>query len=295
MFGVNRTRPDWASAKRDWPNAEKSRFVRSGAINWHVQIDGPEDAPALLLIHGTGSASHSFREMLPLLAKSFRVIVPDLPGHGFTDARSDEALSLPGMAKALGDLCTALEIEPCFGVGHSAGTAVLIQMALEEQASFDLIIGINSALTPIEGNAVLSPLAKLFFANPMIPKLVAWRAASSDMVQSLIARTGSTLDQIGGRCYQTLVRNPAHVAGALGMMASWDLIPMRRRFSELAVPMTFIVADDDPMVPPKDSHDAVARIDAAELVIIKTGGHLLHEVEPDRIARLILEICSRKT
>lgn len=295
MFGVNRTRPDWTSAQRDWPNASASRFVRSGAINWHVQSDGPEDAPVLLLIHGTGAASHSFREVLPLLAQSFRVVAPDLPGHGFTDARSDEALSLPGMAKALGALCAAMEIEPQFGAGHSAGTAVLIQMALTQHAAFDRIIGINSALTPIEGNAVLSPLAKLFFANPMIPKLVAWRAASGDMVESLLKRTGSTLDAEGVRFYRTLVRNPAHVAGALGMMANWDLNPMRNRFPDLAVPMTFIVADDDPMVPPTDSRDAVARIDAAELISIETGGHLLHEVQPERIAEIIRETCSRKT
>jgi len=294
MFGVNRTRPDWTAARADWPNADKSRFVRSGAIEWHVQIDGPEDAPVLLLIHGTGASSHSFRDVLPILASSFRVIAPDLPGHGFTDARSDDSLSLPGMARSLRDLCTALGVEPRFGVGHSAGTAVLIQMTLAEHAPFDRIVGINSALTPIEGNAVLSPLAKLFFANPMIPRLVSWRAASSDMVESLIARTGSTLDPAGGRCYQTLVRNPAHVAGALGMMASWDLEPMRRRFSELDVPVTFIVAEDDPMVPPKDSYDAAARIAAAELVCVEAGGHLLHEVEPDRIARLVTEICLRK-
>ena len=294
VFGINRTRPDWKAARHHWPHSEKSRFVRSGPINWHVQMDGPPDAPTLLLVHGTGASAHSFRDMLPLLAQSFRVVVPDLPGHGFTDARSDEVLSLPGMAKALAGLCDTLEVTPRFAVGHSAGTAVLIQMVLAQDTPCERIIGINSALRPIEGNAVLSPLAKLFFANPMIPRLVSWRAGSGDMVGSLLARTGSTLDERGVRCYRTLVQNPAHVAGALGMMANWDLDPMRRRFGELALPMTFITAGDDPMVPPEDSREAAGQIENAELVNIRTGGHLLHEVAPEKVAEVILERCSRK-
>ena len=295
MFGLNRTRPDWNTAGRDWPNRDKSQFVRSGAVQWHVQIAGPEDAPAILLVHGTGAASHSFRDLLPLLAESYRVILPDLPGHGFTETRSNNTLSLPGMAKALGELCTTLKINPSYGVGHSAGAAVLIQMALNQHASFERIVGVNSALKPIAGNAILSPLAKVFFANPLIPKIFSWRAATGDTIKSLLARTGSPLDQEGLRHYETLTRNPAHVAGALGMMASWDLNPLRDRLPGLTVPVSFLVAEDDPMVSPSDSRDAAALINTAEVVPFGAGGHLLHEVDSPGIAKFVIERCVEAT
>jgi pimeloyl-ACP methyl ester carboxylesterase len=43
---------------------------------------GPADAPTLVLLHGFPSASHQFRELIPLLADRFHVVAPDLPGFG---------------------------------------------------------------------------------------------------------------------------------------------------------------------------------------------------------------------
>ena len=46
---------------------------------------GPAGAPTLLLLHGYPSASHQFRELIPLLADRFHVLAPDLPGFGKSD------------------------------------------------------------------------------------------------------------------------------------------------------------------------------------------------------------------
>ena len=47
---------------------------------------GPPIAPAILLLHGFPTSSHMFRDLIPLLAERYRVIAPDLPGFGFSDA-----------------------------------------------------------------------------------------------------------------------------------------------------------------------------------------------------------------
>ncbi|MGO9781675.1 MAG: alpha/beta fold hydrolase [Streptosporangiaceae bacterium] len=46
---------------------------------------GAADAPTLLLLHGFPSASHMFRELIPLLADQFHIVAPDLPGFGKSD------------------------------------------------------------------------------------------------------------------------------------------------------------------------------------------------------------------
>ena len=64
-----RASPIGGSLARTWPNAAHSRFVRAGGIVWHVQMWG--HGPPLLLLHGTGAATHSWRGIAPLLAPHF--------------------------------------------------------------------------------------------------------------------------------------------------------------------------------------------------------------------------------
>ncbi len=47
---------------------------------------GRKDAPVLLLLHGFPSSSHMFRDLIPALADTYRVVAPDMPGFGFSDA-----------------------------------------------------------------------------------------------------------------------------------------------------------------------------------------------------------------
>src|SRR3954465_15975067 len=72
----------WDRDGRDWPHREASRFIEAAGLRWHVQIMG--QGPAALLLHGTGASTHSFLDLAPLLARRFTVVMPDLPGHGFT-------------------------------------------------------------------------------------------------------------------------------------------------------------------------------------------------------------------
>ena len=66
--------PSWQHEGRDWPNREASRFVMAGGLRWHVQVAG--QGPDLVLVHGTAAATHSWRDVLPLLAKRRNVTSP---------------------------------------------------------------------------------------------------------------------------------------------------------------------------------------------------------------------------
>lgn len=287
---------DWPRDGIDWPNREHSRFVQAGGLRWHVQVFecvaqpggavAPFDAPVALLLHGTGASTHSWRDVAPLLAKRYTVVAPDLPGHAFTGIPPGGAgapqLSLPGMARAIASLMKQLDANPALIIGHSAGAAIAIRMVLDRLANPRRIVGINAALMPLGGLAGqwFSPAAKVMAAMPLIPRLFAWRAQNPAVLAQLLGRTGSVLDVRGTALYHRLVSDRDHVAGALAMMANWDLPQLARDLPKLAVPLDLIVGEQDHTVPPADSRKAMERLAPASrgtLNVLPSLGHLAHE------------------
>lgn len=273
----------------DWPNRSASRKVSAGGVDWHVQIMG--DGPHLLLLHGTGASTHSWRALAPLIATRFRVIAPDLPGHGFSSSGGARTQSMPGMAYAVAALLGKLDARPEIVVGHSAGAAILARLALDEKLEPKRIIAVNGALTPFEGVAghILPTLAKALFVNPLAPRLFAC-SADRHAVARLLLGTGSKLDAEGVALYARLFRNNAHVDGALGMMAQWDLHALNRDLPRLRTCIDFILAENDRTVPPEATQALASKLPNARVHLVPGLGHLAHEEAPALFAEHILNL-----
>jgi magnesium chelatase accessory protein len=278
----------WTIDGRDWPNRYASIFVEAAGFRWHVQRMG--NGPPLLLVHGTGAATHSWSGLAPLLAQHFTVIAPDLPGHGFTQTPASHRLSLPGMAADLKELMRAMDVEPVIAAGHSAGAAILARMCLDGKIAPRLLVSLNGAFLPFGGIAghLFSPLARLMVINPFVPRIFAWQASSPGAVERLIAGTGSKIDAAGLANYSKLVKSPAHVAAALRMMANWQLEPLVADLPKLKTRLLLLAADNDRSVSPRVSarvHDLVSN---SILETLHGLGHLAHEEKPDVIAKQIV-------
>ncbi|WP_395662315.1 alpha/beta fold hydrolase BchO, partial [Aestuariivirga sp.] len=230
---------DWRTDGADWPNREASRFITAAGLKWHVQVMG--QGPALLLLHGTGASTHSWRAVMPKLAPHFTVIAPDLPGHAFTNPAGKQSLSLPGMANAIALLLRELKLEPVRAAGHSAGAAILVRMAVERLFAPADIVSLNGAFFPVSGVAgqFFSPLAKAVAGASLIQRMFA-RMADKKAVDRLLRDTGSVIDEEGLLFYQRLFSNEGHVAGTLGMMAAWDLHWVSQDLRNLGVPLYLV-------------------------------------------------------
>lgn len=297
-------RLNWERNGIRWPHRQHSRFVQAAGLRWHVQQfeSALSGAPTVLLLHGTGASTHSWRGLIPLLAPHFKLLSLDLPGHAFTDmplgGSNSLQMSLPGMAKAIGELLDTLGAKPALVVGHSAGVAIAVRMALDGNASPERILSINGALQPLGGLAgqVFLPVAKLMSALPFVPSLFSWQAAQPSVLQKLMDSTGSKLDAEGMALYGQLVSNPGHAAGALGMMANWDLPQLAIDLPRLKTPLSLMVGSNDQTVPPRQAARLVALWPAAsaapqpQLTTLPGLGHLAHEERPDLVASHILKL-----
>jgi magnesium chelatase accessory protein len=294
-------RLDWTRDGADWPHRERSRFVEAAGLRWHVQVFEPPEpsarGPCVLLLHGTGASTHSWRALAPRLAERATVVIPDLPGHAFTAMPWPWQASLPGMAGAVAALLQALRLEPTAVIGHSAGAAVALRMALDgglDPARRAPIVSLNGAVMPMSGLAWqwFSPAAKLLAAAPWVPGFFAWRAQDTKVLRRLLDSTGSRVDPVGEALYARLAGNPGHVAGALQMMARWDLDELRRDLPRLADPprpwpVHLIVSEGDTTVPPSVSERARALLPHATLARLPRGGHLAHEETPAAVLDLL--------
>ncbi len=288
--------PDQLLWERDgagWPNAEASRFVTAAGIRWHVQIAGA--GPVLLMLHGTGAATHSWRALLPLLAADYTVVAPDLPGHGFTQMPPAALMSLPGMARGLTALLKACALTPEVAVGHSAGAAILARMCLDRQIAPRALISLNGAMLPLPNmpTEIFAPLARGLAAWDIVSRIAARQAAAPKALDRLIRSTGSTLDAAGTELYRRVVGSPGHVAGALAMMANWNLRDLARDLPKLRTPLTLVVGQGDLTIPPSDAVRVRRLLPTATIVSLAGLGHLAHEEQPATIAALIRDAAPR--
>lgn len=265
--------------------------VEAAGLHWRVRVEG--SGPVLLLLHGTGASIHSWRRLLPLLTSNFTICAPDLPGHARTDPLPASRLSLPGMAEAVGELLEALGLTPACAVGHSAGAAILARMMLDGRIRPASWVSLNGALLPLHGLAGLSfrPIARLMVASSLPARLFAVRARDPVAIRRLIASTGSRLDEEGVELYASLVRNPAHVANVLAMMAAWDLEPLARQLPRLEARTLLVVGGNDHTVPPSHADRVRRLLPSAETLILPGLGHLAHEEAPERVASLVRDWC----
>jgi magnesium chelatase accessory protein len=278
---------DWAVHGQDWPHRDASQFVVVDGTRWHVQVMG-SGAP-LLLIHGTGAATHSWRTLAPLLASRYTVIAPDLPGHGFTTALRG-AHTLPAMADALGRLLGTMALRPVAAIGHSAGAAIAVRMTLDGRLVPTALASLAGALLPWRGlpALVFAPLARLLVSNSSVPRFLAARAAEPAVMSRLVDSTGSLIDARGVALYSRLASNPAHVAGALAMMADWDLVALKRDLGGLRVPLLALHGARDRMVGENEFRRVAALVPRVDPVTLPALGHLAHEEDAATCARIIV-------
>jgi pimeloyl-ACP methyl ester carboxylesterase len=124
--------------------------------------DGPRDAPALLLIHGSASSARSWDAVVPLLTASHRVIRLDLLGHGRSAKPVDCGYAVPDQAARVGVVLDRLGVEHAVVVGHSSGGVVATALAeqrpelvtalvlINTGPSLDAFIGPEAALDPAQ-------------------------------------------------------------------------------------------------------------------------------------------------
>ena len=287
---------DWARDLPSWPNHETSKRLSVRPHKWHIQEMGT--GPTLLLLHGAGASTHSWRDILPYLAKTHHVVALDLPGQGFTRAGSLRRCGLDPMAEDIAALCEAKAWKLRAIIGHSAGAAIGLRLSetMPIATRPDIIIGLNPALGNFQGIAgwLFPIMAKFLAVNPLTSYLFAGQKPQVARARRIIESTGSHLDDDGLRLYARLIADRDHVEATLQMMAQWKIDPLLARLDGIEARCHFITGARDRAVPPETGQTAAARLPNCELTSFPKLGHLAHEEAPEMLSQLLTQILSER-
>jgi magnesium chelatase accessory protein len=251
--------------------------------------------PVVALVHGTGASAGSWRAVAPRLAEHCTVVAVDLPGHGRTEGPADRRLALAPMADDVAAVLRREGLSPSVVVGHSAGVAVALEVALRRPGSVRAVAGFGAALVPPPWvyDSAVAPVVNRVVTTRAFARVAAFVAGRRAVVDSLLKSTGSSLPPESVAEYRARAGSPSHVRATLVMMAQWDLRGLAERLSAVRVPVDLATGDRDAWTPAPALRALVARMPDATLTVVPGAGHVLHEEMPAFAAEFVLATARR--
>jgi pimeloyl-ACP methyl ester carboxylesterase len=245
--------------------------------------------PAILLIHGIGDSSDTWRESIPSLSRDFTVVAPDLLGHGRSDKpRAD--YSVAGYANAMRDLLSVLGIERATVVGHSLGGGVAMQFAYQYPERCERLVLVSSGGVGQEVHPLLR-LASAPVVDLLLPllRLRAARLGGYALVQLLelldtdIGRDGE--DWL--RVFDALPDATARRAFVRTLRAVVDLrgqviTMLDRCYLTRGMPTLLIWGARDGVIPFTHARMAHAAMPGSRLEVFRQAGHVPHHTDHER-------------
>lgn len=253
---------------------------------------GPE---TLLLIHGMAGSSATWRNVIPKLAENYRVVAPDLLGHGLS-AKPRGDYSLGAFAVWLRDLLDELGIPRATVIGQSLGGCIAMQFAYQHRDRCDRVVLIGSGGLGPELNWVLRLLAAPgaeFVLPALAPKPV---LDAGNAVRAWLMSAGlrsprgaeiwsaySSLSDADSR--HAFLRTLRSVVDYRGQAVS----ALNRLHMTAQLPVMLVWGDEDRIIPVAHGHAAHQALPGSRLEILPGIGHFPHVEAPDQVTALLAD------
>lgn len=272
-----------------------SRFLEINGLKVHYKVYGSGE-PLIILLHGFGASTYSWREVAASLARYGTVLVYDRPAFGLTarpmpgEWQGENPYSILAQPDIINSFLQHLGFEKAVLAGNSAGGTVAVYTALEKPEIVSALILVDAAIY----NGGGSPA----WIRPFL------RLPQAERIGVLVSRQ---IKDWGPRFLETAWHDPAKITSAIREnyqiplniqnwdRALWELTrapgpaaPLAERIPELNLPVLVVTGDDDRIVPTDLSIRLSEEIRGASLVIFKNCGHVPQEECPDQFLDAVI-------
>ena len=267
-------------------------FADVGGISVYYRAQGDDTNPVILLIHGFGGSTFTWRDTLPALAEAgFYAIAIDLPPFGLSDKNPDLDYSRSWMADLVADFMDEVGIETATIVGHSMGGAVTAQFAVRHAEQVEKLVfvagGVFEALENEDESS--SPLNFLNTIDPKAPAapIILRTLVTRDFFLGTLASAyydPSIVTEEVADGYAKLLEIEEAPIGFLAYVQATESSPISLDDLDNVVaetPVLLIWGQEDTWVSPELGDAMFAVLNNAEFVSYPEVGHLPMEETPE--------------
>lgn len=258
-------------------------FLTLDELNMHVRVEGPAAAPPLLLLHSLGTDLRVWDPQAEVLARSFRVIRPDLRGHGLTDVPPGP-YSIGGMARDVLALLDALGLARVHVAGLSIGGMVAQALAAEAPGRVASLVLCDTAMA--------IPPPQLWLDRAATVRARGMAAIADAVLARWVTPGFAQAPEARGLRAMLLRTAPEGYAGAAEAIAVADLTGATSR---LRIPTLVLVGEHDEATPRASAEALRDAIAGAELTPIPDAAHIPTVERPEAVTEAILHFLSRQS
>jgi haloalkane dehalogenase len=251
--------------------------------------------PAVLLLHGWPTSSYLWRNVMPRIARSCRVVAPDLPGFGASDKPVDVRYTFDFFAEAIDGLADRLGLDRLALVGHDLGGPIALRWALDNPGRVRGLALLNTLVYP-----EFHPSVGRFVADLNDPAGRARMTSPEGLVE--LFRSGvadpdrldiEVLDAVVAPFRSPEAREALANAG-IGLQYK-IFIELGKRLGGLSAPLRLVFGTKDPILP--DVAETMARIQrdlpGTEATALAQCSHFLMEDDPATVGELLATFFER--
>lgn len=266
-----------------------------GGIRVHYEDVGDPAKPAIVLLHGYGDSFLTWQPVVDRLKGDFRLIVPDMPGHGLTEAPADFVASQQSFEAVLDALTTKIGLKRFALAGNSMGGGVAWQYALDHPDKLSGLILVDAAGWPAE-TMTKPPLAfRVMMSRPgrwylqhMETVPITAQALKGDFHNPDLA-TRSFVER-----WVEVQRAPGHRRILMSVQFGAGGAATKDKLARITVPTLILHGRDDHVIAPASAEKFKDAIAGSELVLYPDAGHLPQWEQPDRTAKDIGSFVTRR-
>ena len=244
----------------------------NGSPLFYALSRGPENGPAVVLVHGAGGSHIHWPAELRRLPGA-TVYALDLPGHGRSKGKGRDTVS--GYAEAVVAFCDALGLTRPVVIGHSMGGAIGQTLALDFPDRISALVLVATGARLRVTAAILDGIVSNFDETVKLIASYLWSRESAPAVM---------MERLGGQ----VLRDTGPIV-LRGDFVACDRFDVMSRLGEIAVPTLVIGGTADLLTPAKYAHFLAEHIPDARLRIFPDAGHVVMLEHPVEVAQAVQE------